>query len=362
MKVLLLSPLPPPYGGIANWTKMMKDYVENIDDVDFSFLNTAPTKRSMEGRTLWDRVVVQGFCMFRLNKQMKKILKSQIHDAVHITTSAQLSIIRDIMLLKTAKKMGVPTVYHTRFGRIPDITLRNTLEWKLLKKAMKIADCVMVIDSASCEAVKKYAEDVNVCCVPNPFDMNKIQSIDISSINPKKEIVFVGWVIKSKGVEELLGAWQSTCKKYTDWTLRIVGPYNPAYKDELQTKYSFENVVFTGEKSNKETLNIVANSSIFILPSYTEGFPNAVVEAMALEKAIIGTKVGAIPDMLEGCGIVIEPMNVNEIERAFEKMLGDSELRCSLAKKAKQKMMREYTMETIFGVYKTIWNNLSKNG
>ena len=357
MKICMVVPVPPPYGGIANWTKLMDEYVKGIDGVELSFVNTAPKKRSTEGRTLFDRVVVQGLKMLKVNKQMKKLLKSEKHDAVHMTTSGQLATFRDIMMLKTAKKMGVPTVYHIRFGRVPEISKNNTDEWKRLKKAMLLADKVIAIDTKTLEAVKKYAPEAKVCYVPNPFDMAKIKNVDLAS-EIKKEVVFVGWVIKAKGVEELLGAWQEVCEKHPDWTLKIVGPCKEDYKKELEERYSCKNVIFAGEQPHDEVMKTVANAAVFTLPSYTEGFPNAVLEAMALKKPIVATSVGAIPDMLEGCGIVIEPKSEEEIETALNKVLSDENLRDDLSGKAKEKLSDEYTIEKIFAVYKDIWTEI----
>lgn len=359
MKICMVVPIPPPYGGIANWTKLMDEYVRNVDDVDFSFVNTAPKKRSTDGRTIWDRVVVQGFEMFKGNRQMKKLLKSEKHDAVHMTTSGQLATIRDIMMLKTARKMGVPTVYHIRFGRVPEIAKNNTGEWKRLKKAMLLADKVMAIDTKTFEAVKEYAPEANVCYVPNPFDMSKIKDVEVSQ-KTKKEVVFVGWVIKTKGMEELLCAWQNICEKHPDWTLRIVGPCTEEYKNKLTSNYACKNVIFAGEQSHDEVLKTVADAAVFTLPSYTEGFPNAVLEAMALEKPIVATSVGAIPDMLEGCGVVVPPENADELEKALSNVLSDDEKRSELACRAKQKLLNEYTIEKVFDIYKTVWQEIGK--
>lgn len=358
MNICLIAPVPPPYGGIANWTVLMDEYVKTVEDVKLFHINIAAKKRVMDGRTLWDRVVVQGLEMFEHNKSLRETIKSQKIDVIHMTTSGSLATFRDILLLNTAKKLGVPTVYHLRFGRVPEIAKKNTAEWKRLKRAMEIASCVMAIDSSTFEAVKKYAPKVNVCYVPNPFDPKKIAGIAVSENSTKKEVVFVGWVIKTKGIEELLEAWQSVSKTVPDWTLRIVGPYDEQYLDGLKSTFSIENVVFDGEKPNAEAIKTVSEAAVFTLPSYTEGFPNAVLEAMALGKPVVATSVGAIPDMLEGCGVVVNPQNAKMLATALEELLENESKRKELSEKAKKKLENEYTVDIVFDEYRKVWNKI----
>ena len=363
MKICMVAPVPPPYGGIANWVSLMDEYVEQrVGDVTLVHVNTAPKSRSTEGRSIFDRVVVQGVSMFGKNKDLKRILKEERIDAIHMTTSAQLSIIRDTMLLKTAKKKGIPTLYHLRFGRTPEIAKANTREWRMLRRAMRLATCVVAIDNSTLAAIREYAPEVNACYVPNPFDLRKTEKIAIpDAADLKKEIVFVGWVIKTKGIEELLAAWDGVKDAYPEWKLRIIGPYAEDYYNELSARFSFDRVIFDGEKKHDEAMEFLAAAEAFILPSYTEGFPNAVLEAMALEKPIIATDVGAIPDMLEGgCGIVIPSKDEAAIKEALGKLLPDREMRRELAKNARQRLEKEYAMETVFEKYREIWSQGAK--
>jgi glycosyltransferase involved in cell wall biosynthesis len=103
-------------------------------------------------------------------------------------------------------------------------------------------------------------------------------------------------------------------------------------------------------------MEFLAQASVFVLPSYTEGFPNAVLEAMALGKPIIGTRVGAIPEMLTGdCGVLIAPKNAREIRDALKLLLNDNELRKRLAGKARARVTEEYSLESVFHRYKQVW-------
>lgn len=361
MKICMVAPVPPPYGGIGNWVLLLDSYVAEMKDFSFSHVNTAPKSRGLDGRSLWDRVVVQGFSMFSQNSDLKKCLKNEKVDAIHITTSGQLAVIRDTMLLKTAKKKKIPSVYHIRFGRIPEIAKANTREWRMIKKAMLLATVVIAIDQKTLAAIKEYAPDVNVCYVPNPFDLSKIERAGYQTDAPlRREVVFVGWVIKTKGIEELLEAWGNIREKYPDWKLRIIGPYAKEYYDDIVSRFPTENVIFDGEKKHDEAMKLLAGAEVFTLPSYTEGFPNAVLEAMALKKPIIASDVGAIPDMLKDeSGIVIPAQDANAIENALDLVLGDGALREKLSKNARAHLEAEYTVETVFEAYKKIWTEIS---
>ena len=296
--------------------------------------------------------------MFRLRKELKNAIKNNQVDVVHITTSGQMAIIRDIAMLKTAKKYGIPSIYHIRFGRIPEIASKNNREWQLIHKAMKISDQVIAIDHKTEKAIHDFAPEVNVCYVPNPFDMDKVSGIQKDGL--RKVVIFIGWVVKTKGIEELLQAWERVHTRFNDWMLKIVGPYSEDYLTYLKAKYSQGQVVFEGEKKHDDALSMLSQASIFTLPSYTEGFPNAVLEAMAFEKPIIATDVGAIPDMLQGCGMVIQKENVDALENALVKLLEDEELCESLGKAAKQKIEQEYSLERVFNKYMDIWGKKVK--
>lgn len=358
LKVAMVAPVPPPYGGIGNWVLLLDEYVKNRNDIRFVHINTAPVSRGLDGRSLWDRVVTQGLVMFRLRKELKNAIKNNQVDVVHITTSGQMAIIRDIAMLKTAKKYGIPSIYHIRFGRIPEIASKNNREWQLIHKAMKISDQVIAIDHKTEKAIHDFAPEVNVCYVPNPFDMDKVS--DIRKDGLRKVVIFIGWVVKTKGIEELLQAWERVHTRFNDWMLKIVGPYSEDYLTYLKAKYSQAQVVFEGEKKHDDALSMLSQASIFTLPSYTEGFPNAVLEAMAFEKPIIATDVGAIPDMLQGCGMVIQKENVDALENALVKLLEDEELCESLGKAAKQKIEQEYSLERVFNKYMDIWGKKVK--
>lgn len=354
IKIALAAPVPPPYGGISNWVLLIKNYIKNRNDIEVININTAPKKRDVDGRNLWDRFAIQSIIMIKQYRLLKKTLNSGSVDILHITTSGQFAIFRDIILLRLAKRYNIPAVYHIRFGRIPEIVKMNTMEWKMLKKALILAKNIITIDKKTENAVKSFIPSVNVKYIPNPFDFKNID-ININESN-KKEIVFLGWCIKTKGIEELLIAWSQISLKYDDWNLRLVGPIKNDYYKLIKKQYSFDHVIIEGELSHNHAMDRLKNASIFILPSYTEGFPNVVLEAMAYKKPIIATEVGAIPEILsDGCGILIPVMSSKSIADAIEMLINDEIIRYNISQKAYDKIHFEYNMDMIFKKYMDLW-------
>jgi glycosyltransferase involved in cell wall biosynthesis len=192
--------------------------------------------------------------------------------------------------------------------------------------------------------------------IPNPVDASEFPPI---ARQDKKEVVFVGWIIKTKGVEELIEAWKSVKRAFPEYSLRMVGPYQEKYKDYIQTLIgSDHSIILQGGVPHSEALEYINQCAVFLLPSYTEGFPNVILEAMMLKKAIIATNVGAIPEMLgDGSGVLIQPRSSEQIKIALIEMLGSEDQAARCAENAFQRVNNLYRIETVFHQYDSVWNN-----
>ena len=110
-------------------------------------------------------------------------------------------------------------------------------------------------------------------------------------------------------------------------------------------------VVFHGFM--KDFNNLLGESEIFVLPSYHEGFPNALLEAMSVPIACISSNCVAGPsDIIEHGknGLLVEPGNVEELAAAINKLIQNKELRDSLAREA-YKVRETYNFEKIARQY-----------
>ena len=109
-------------------------------------------------------------------------------------------------------------------------------------------------------------------------------------------------------------------------------------------------------------VEMMTTSEIFILPSYTEGCPNVVLEAMGYRVPVIASSVGAIPELLEDdCGCLIPPQDAKKVEEALEFLLNDKQMQMKYIENAYNKINNDFVIEKVFARYMENWNGILTN-
>ena len=333
----------------------MHRYVGGMTDIELLQVDSAPRWRSIYTYAVWKRVIGGSLQLLRDYVRFIIILFKR-PDLVHLTTSGNLAVIRDLVISMLAWLCHIPIVYHLRFGRVPDIAGSNSMEWQIMKWVMRMANVTIAITPFTYQTINEYLPQIRVEYVPNPIDFTELP-ISWARKETNKRVLFLGWVIPAKGIEELVNVW--TQLDLEDWTLQIVGPGDNIYKQHLIEKYNPRNLYFIGELGHQQAMELMSQCDIFVLPSYTEGFPNVILEAMALGKAIVATRVGAISDMLAGeCGILVEPKNVEDLRLALLQLVYDESFRLQLGRQAYAKAREKYSIDIVFARYIEIWQSL----
>jgi glycosyltransferase involved in cell wall biosynthesis len=151
----------------------------------------------------------------------------------------------------------------------------------------------------------------------------------------KRQIICVARIAPVKGIHDLIMAFHIASKRVPGWRLIIVGPIEDRqyyeYLQNLIKKFNLENgVSFTGMVNDEELARIYAESLIFVLPSYHEGFSIARVEALAYGLPVITTETGG-SEVVRGCGLVVKPGDVYGLAKALEDLMSNEELRAKLS-------------------------------
>lgn len=361
MKVLLCSPKNGT-GGIASWTNHILNYYSNLDQPDINLrLLSMDRKIYVKEGERSSRRLYYGFVEYsEIIKNICNETKANHYNMVHLVSSASLSLLKDIVILRKMKRRKIETAVHFRFGRIPKLFQHPNWETRLLKKVIKLTKRVIVIDEASYNTLKQQGYN-NIYYLPNPVSTAIQPIIDNNPDIERKPrtLLFAGHVIKTKGVFELIEA----CKQIPDIKLKMIGLVNPDVKKLIdeQVKPDAESwLSMPGNLPFEDVIKEMLSCSVFVLPTYTEGFPNVILESMACGCSIVTTPVGAIPEMLdihgeEQCGVCVEVKDVDGLRDAIQEMLDNPEYAASMGAKAQKRVNEMYAMPVVWKRLVEIW-------
>lgn len=161
-------------------------------------------------------------------------------------------------------------------------------------------------------------------------------------------VVFIGWLEQEKGILELVRVFG---KIATDYQIRLSviggGSLEKTIASRIAAHGLEDRVTLHGWLSPAEVAEVLAQSDVFVLPSWGEGMPNSLIEAMATKVAAIVTRVGSIPDFIvDGeSGILISRKDEDDLERALVRMVTDGNLRMRCAERAYLIAKEQLTIE-----------------
>ncbi len=256
-RLLLVSPYSSSKsGGIGTWTKIVIDYTQKYCNCELCFLNTVFRFKSNLINNRYYRIaygIIDSF--FVLIKFIYKIIKFK-PTVIHYTSSASYALFKDIFAVCIAKLFRIKFIIHWRFGRIPSLFTKQNFEWFLLKKAISLADHSIVLDKNSYYTLAEQGFNC-ISIIPNPISENI--SNRLQSYSPDKKqfkfgsIVFIGHIIESKGVVELVHA---CCLAENVTELVLIGPVSEKLKEKLiklsLTKRSGNWLKWIGEIHNSQ--------------------------------------------------------------------------------------------------------------
>ncbi len=165
-----------------------------------------------------------------------------------------------------------------------------------------------------------------------------------------KRIICVGRLSAEKGQAGLLEAFAGIAARSPEAELVLVGdgPEAEDLRSRSQLLGIAGKVTFAGRLGEQETLERIAASDILVLPSFMEGLPIVLMEAMALGTAVIASRVAGIPELVEDgkTGLLFTPSKWDELAACMLRLLGDDELRKILAQNGKTTVGAEFDIKS----------------
>lgn len=349
------------YGGILKSCKIILNSSLNIE-FEILTLNSTQISNPPPG------FLVRSFFAFtRLWKLIAKLIYFRPKAALIFTSDGASALEKGVMVF-ICSIFKCKTLLFPRAGNLIIQTSKSKAMLLLIKSLFQKADIFL------CQGNEWKDYAINIL----EFDESRIKVIsnwtatrDLIEIGESRryeetrdvaKILFVGWLEEFKGVFELLEAAKNLNNQGFNFHLTFAGNGN-AERDakEFVRKNNLNNVVnFSGWVDDLGLKELLQSNEIFVLPSWAEGLPNSMIEAMAAGLAIIVTPVGAIKDFIvdNENGLIVVPQEVRGLESAIKKLINSKDLTNRLAingmSTAKENFSTEISINNLLEVIQEI--------
>lgn len=220
---------------------------------------------------------------------------------------------------------------------------------------------VTVSKSLSTEISEKFNIQSKTYFIPNGV---YVPSRKRNNNNHKHIILFVGALIPRKGVDILIQAY--TMAKFESHIHLMIGG-DGIERKRLQSMVHGtnieENITFLGEIPSDEVQDLMLKSNCFVLPSYSEGTPNVIKEAMACGIPVIATNVSGNPELImhNKTGLLFEPGDVNTLSNHLHFAIDNKNIMREMGRKGKEFIISEkLTWRNCANEYEKIYKNIQR--
>lgn len=352
MNVLMVGVDESTKGGM--WT-VVENYLNDTDFVKRNNLIYIPT--SITGCPIPNRLLFTAKAYIKIIAAYRKIK----FDILHVHMSERSSIKRKGIVMSYAKKRGTKIVLHMHGAEFEVLYKQMTpAKQKSVRDILNLADKILILGKYWSEFIGSLVDDPDrVVVAYNAVPVPKAYEYDKQS----KSILFLGAVSKRKGKEILLEALKKKANVLSkDFDVKFYGPDVDANIAELIDENGLSSwVKYCGWLGKDDKAGVLKTTAVNVLPSYNEGLPMTILEAMSYGIPSITTSVAAIPEAVNSeNGIVINPGSVDELADALEKMCMDESYRFELSKRAYEDAVNIFSVEKHIAQVQGIYEEITK--
>ncbi|MGC9550986.1 glycosyltransferase family 4 protein [Vibrio metoecus] len=276
-------------------------------------------------------------------------------DGAHVHGSLKGSFFRKSCFLFWIKMYKIPVIYQCHAAQVDEF-FSNSIKKYIVSKIFKQYDLRLCLGNYWKSNFENITElKWNVLHNPvSTFSIKKSQHEDFN-------LLFMGELSKRKGIRDLIEAFSLV--KNDKAKLYVAGNGDISSLTDLCNKLGIEKrVKFLGWIDSEKKSSLLSIADVVVLPSYAEGLPISILEAMSASVAVITTPVGAIGDAIthDVSGMLIPPGNIHELAKAINILASDKTKRLELATLGKEKFdqlfQEDVVAQKLLGFYELLTN------
>ncbi len=321
----ILITIPDLYskGGVSAFLNSLFEGFENFNDIHFIPLEIGGHGKNILG------VISDQLSLNRLLKENSNIDLAFLNPSLFIK-----SFFRDGVFAKQLVKKDVPFVV---FFHGWDLEFEKKIDKRFVNfflNSFGKAEKIFILSPDFRDKILEWGYRGEIIVETTMVENSLLQQNYVSSFNEDKiKILFLSRIVKEKGIFEMIEAFENISKIIDDIELVIAGDGEDF--QELKRRVSdIKNIQMVGEVRGEEKISLFKESDIYCLPSYSEGLPISVLEAMLFGLPVITTRVGGLKSFFknEEMGYLIEPKGIDELEEKMKILILDRTRRLKMRK------------------------------
>ena len=352
-RVLISGHLPPPMSGIGTYYKTLLGSSLS-KQVSMQFIDTSSRRRPLSATGSWSvlNLVSAVVDCVRFAKALV-LFKPEI---CHIATAFGLSFVKHSVCVAIARLLGSKVLLHPHCSFYIFYEHQGkTWQW-FVRKVIGLCSGVIVL-SDEWKKLQIVLPECRIYYLPNAVDLLSYADVGREKIETKNEngslhVLYLGYLGEAKGSYDLIRAAKTVLNQVKGIVFDLVG--KELATGELDQLHSQVNdaglekfVHIKPAVAGAEKIELFRSADIFVYPSYHEGMPMAVIEAMACGLPIVATQVGGLPDLVTSGfnGLLVPPGQPDELAKAIHQLVLNPQMRYSMQMNSFQLAQEKFDVE-----------------
>ena len=260
--------------------------------------------------------------------------------------------------------IGMGSIFSEEPRSIKTRIIRGIVNWALKKAFCRHGATTVFQNYDDLRWWKKRVglQSNQMLCIHGGIDWHQNNFADISY---ESRILFVGRMLRDKGILELIDAWSQLRKEGIFSELYFCGSIDPGNpnsfsKTEMETLAKKRGFKWLGRRA--DIPEQMARATLVVLPTYREGFPRVLLEAGIANRAVVATDVPGCREIVENekTGLLVKPREVGSLFLGMKRLLNDPSLRKRLARGLHHRVKKEFSDSVINPKWKNLYDNITR--
>jgi glycosyltransferase involved in cell wall biosynthesis len=365
-RVLIAGHLPPPMSGIGTYYETLLGS-SLPGRVNFQFIDTSLRRRTGSETGSWsfsNLASAIGDCV-----RFTKAVIVFRPDICHIATAYGLSFLKHSICVAAARIMGSKVLLHPHCS-FSFLYERKGKAWQwFVRKVVGLCNGIVVL-SSEWKKLQDVVPGCRIFYLPNAIKLSNFAEIGQQKTGSKTDndclkVLYLGHLGKAKGSFDLVCAAKTVLRGTHGVVFELVGHEQIAGDfEQLHTETmnaGFEQFIrIRSAVGGSERFELFRSADIFVYPSYHEGMPMAVMEAMACGLPIVATQVGGLPDLVHPGlnGFLVPAGQPDQLAKAIYQLIVDPPMRWLMGENnlrmAQENFDIEILVSRLLDIYQTI--------